>query len=158
MRELPMQDTVVEIDRDEPFHDLEALAREVHKEYFHGETPIEVIWGKKITRRRRQSIRLGSYDYESRLIRIHPALDSPRVPAWFIQSIIFHEYLHHFLGPKHNRRFQRYERYFRYHRESKTWLKRFLPMLLGSRPLPMRDVHPRRAARSKAGPRQIALF
>jgi len=158
MSELPLQDTVVEIDVAEPFHDLDLLAREVHREYFHGEEPIHVDWGKKITRRRRQSIRLGSYDYGNRRIRIHPLLDSPRVPAWFIQSIIFHEYLHHFLGPKHNRRFHRYERYFRYDRESKMWLRRFLPMLLGSRPLPMREVHPRRSATTKSHARQIALF
>lgn len=158
MSDQAQQGTVVEIGEQAGFHDLEALARDVHREYYQGEDPIDVRWGKRTSRKRRISIRLGSYDYTTRLIRIHPLLDSSRVPGWFVQSIIFHEYLHHFLGSAHNRRFHRYEKHFLYDRESKIWLERFLPMLLGSRPLPVWAVHPRRSRRPRPEHRQIALF
>lgn len=136
------QGRVFELAPSESVHDLEGLAEEVRREYFPGVESLPVQWGRKIGRKRRQSIRLGSYDRSGPLIRIHPLLDSLRVPSWFIQSIIHHEYLHHILGPRHNHRFQRYERAFRYNRESKIWLQRYLPVLLGrSRPRPIRKLH-----------------
>ena len=79
----------------------------------------------------RRSIRLGSYNHLTAEVRIHPMLNSPRVPAFFIQSVIHHEYLHHVLGPHHNRRFHQHERQFRYHRESQEWIRRNLFLLLG---------------------------
>lgn len=129
-------------------HDLDALAEAVRIEYFPGTPPLRILWGRKIEREKRRSIRLGSYDPRTKTIRIHPHLDSSRVPAWFIQSIIHHEYLHHVLGHRHNRRFHLHESRFRYYRESKLWLKRYLPMLLGYRPLPAHEIDPRRAPRS----------
>ena len=45
--------------------------------------------------------------------------------------MIYHEYLHHVLGPHHNRRFHQHERQFRYHRESQEWIRRNLFLLLG---------------------------
>jgi hypothetical protein len=139
-------------------HDLRALAASVRAAYFPDHELLEIQWGKKITRRRRQSIRLGSYDPETKTIRIHPLLDSQRVPSWFIESIIHHEYLHHLLGARHNRRFQRHERGFRYHRESRVWLKRYLPMLLGRRPLPIHALDPRLGRQRGGSIEQIALF
>lgn len=140
-----MMQQELEIDgiSEESAHDLGALAEAVRSEYFPTTRKLPILWGRKIERRKRQSIRLGSYDSRSRTIRVHPLLDSSRVPGWFIQSIIHHEYLHHVLGPRHNRRFHLNESRFRYHRESRLWLKRFLPMLLGYRPLPVRVIHPR---------------
>lgn len=136
--------TKLDIEQCEPgTHDLEALAEAVRAEYFPSTKFLRIDWGRKIERAKRQSIRLGSYDPRAESIRVHPLLDSPRVPAWFIQSIIHHEYLHHVLGPRHNRRFHLHESRFRYHRESRLWLKRFLPMLLGYRPLPARSIDPR---------------
>ena len=38
---------------------------------------------------------MGSYSVEDKLIRIHPALDRAFVPKYFIESVIFHEILHH---------------------------------------------------------------
>lgn len=58
-------------------------------------------------------------------------MDSPAVPSFFIQSVIHHEYLHHILGARHNRRFHAHEQKFRYHRESKEWIRRNLGLLLG---------------------------
>jgi hypothetical protein len=115
------------------YHNLEMLAEEVRATYFPDRAPLMIQWGKKIERKRRRSIRLGSYHRGTEVIRIHPLLDSREVPLYFIQSIIYHEYLHHVLGASHGARFQRHERRFRYYHEAKQWLGANLPLLLGRR-------------------------
>jgi len=132
---------------------LASLAAEVHRTYFYKYPPLPVRWGQQITRKRRRSIRLGSYNHLTTEIRIHPLLNAPDVPAFFIQSVIFHEYLHHVLGAAHNRRFHKEERKFRYYRESKEWIRRHLWLLLGTkrvRPIVMQP--------PKAMQPQMALF
>ena len=116
---------------DHRHHYLASLADEIHRTYFHKYPPLPVRWGQQIARKKRRSIRLGSYNHITSEIRIHPLLDSPGIPAFFIQSIIHHEYLHHVLGASHNRRFHKQECQFSYHRESKEWIRRHLWLLLG---------------------------
>jgi len=115
----------------ETHHHLESLAAEVHRTYFWKYPPLPVRWGQQIGRRKRRSIRLGSYNHATAEIRIHPLLNSAHIPAFFVQSIIHHEYLHHVLGAKHNRRFKQNERQYRYYRESQEWIRRNLLLLLG---------------------------
>ena len=114
-------------------HHLESLAAEVHRTYFSKYPPLPVRWGQQISRKKRRTIRLGSYNHHTTEIRIHPILNTAQVPYFFIQSIIYHEYLHHVLGASHNRRFHKHERLFRYYRESQEWLRRNLFLLLGRR-------------------------
>jgi len=131
-------------------HHLGSLADEIHRTYFYRHTPLRVRWGQQITRKRRHSIRLGSYNHVTTEIRIHPLLNSPNIPSFFIQSVIHHEYLHHVLGPNHNRRFHAHERQFRYYRESKEWLRRHVFTLLGRKS--------RRLQREVVRIPQLALF
>ena len=131
-------------------HPLDSLAAEIHRTYFFKYPPLRVRWGHNIARKRRHSIRLGSYNHITLEIRIHPSLNSPRIPAFFIESVIHHEYLHHVLGANHNRRFHAHERQFRYHRESKEWLRRNLFGLLGLRA--------KRVVPTAETLRQMALF
>jgi hypothetical protein len=112
-------------------HYLESLAAEIHRSYFFKYPPLPVRWGQQISRKKRRSIRLGSYNHATAEVRIHPILSSPGIPAFFVQSVIYHEYLHHVLGPHHNRRFHQQERQYRYHRESQEWIRRNLWLLLG---------------------------
>lgn len=128
-------------------HHLDSLASDVHRTYFFKYPPLPVRWGHRIARKRRRSIRLGSYNHHTSEIRIHPLLNSRHIPAFFIQSIIHHEYLHHILGGNHNRRFHHHEREFRYYRESQEWIRRNLFMLLGrkrelERPTPPPTIPP----------------
>lgn len=139
-------------------HNLDTLSSEVRREYFPDAPTIRIEWGKNPGRRRRRSIRLGSYHRGTEMIRIHPHLNSSTVPSWFIQSIIYHEYLHHILGPSHDRRFHRQERRFRFHRESKDWLAHNLPMLLGYRQKPKRAARRRLRRAVEAPARQLSLF
>jgi hypothetical protein len=140
------------------FYDLESLLDEILRDYFPAAERPVIHWGRKIGRKKRRSIRLGSYFRPTATIRVHPLLNTPAVPRFFIQSIVYHEMLHHVLGPAHDRRFHRQERRFRFHREAHAWLRHNLAILLGLRERPAR----RRpvAAQVPAAPRpqQLALF
>jgi hypothetical protein len=135
------------------YHHLDSLAVEIHETYFAKYPRLRVKWGHQITRKRRRSIRLGSYNHDTAEIRIHPLLNSAQIPAFFIQSVIHHEYLHHVLGPHHNRRFHAHERKFRYHRESQEWIRRNLFLLLGRKKHELRPQLPVRVEIP-----QLALF
>ncbi|MBU2488216.1 MAG: hypothetical protein KKA60_02380 [Proteobacteria bacterium] len=43
---------------------------------------------------KRSSIRLGSWSAVFRIVRVHPVLDSPAVPDFFVEYVIYHEVLH----------------------------------------------------------------
>jgi hypothetical protein len=140
-------------------HHLASLAAEVHRTYFFKYPPLPVRWGQQITRKKRRSIRLGSYNHRTAEVRIHPMLNAASVPAFFIQSVIHHEYLHHVLGAAHNRRFHQHERTFQYYRESQEWIRRNLAYLLGRKKSELREPGPRVAPPAPpAQPVQAALF
>lgn len=59
-----------------------------------GRRPSGVTWGRRGPRVAQRSLQLGSFDPETALIRIHPVLDQPAVPRWFVRYVLFHELLH----------------------------------------------------------------
>ncbi|HZH02450.1 MAG TPA: hypothetical protein VEY30_01620, partial [Myxococcaceae bacterium] len=76
-------------------HDLSRIFARLNRRYFGGRIRAAITFGQApLGRGRRQSIKMGSYSSEARLIRIHPALDRPYVPDYFVEWIIFHEMLH----------------------------------------------------------------
>lgn len=79
-------------------HDLAELGEAERRVHLPELAPLPVAWGRGAPHKRLRSIRLGSYEPDEPIIRIHPRLDDPRVPAWFIGFVIFHEYLHHVHG------------------------------------------------------------
>ncbi len=74
--------------------DLLEMFERINARFFFGSIQARIGWGRTPPRRRRKSIRLGVYDHQTREIRIHPALDRPEVPAFFVEFIVFHEMLH----------------------------------------------------------------
>ncbi|HEY0096882.1 MAG TPA: hypothetical protein VGB96_21320 [Archangium sp.] len=76
------------------YFNLQALFDALNRNYFQGGIQARIGWGRMPPRRRRKSIRLGVYDHQTREIRIHPYLDRPEVPAFFVEFIVFHEMLH----------------------------------------------------------------
>lgn len=79
-------------------YDLHALFDEVNAAEFEGAVDATIGWGRMAPNRRRRSIRFGSYFPEEHHIRIHPLLDQPDVPRFFVRYIVFHEMLHAYLG------------------------------------------------------------
>ena len=126
-------------------HDLEAMMRDLVERHFGGATDAKITWGRRVLTgrggRRRKSIQLGTYSSDEQLIRIHPVLDQEWVPDFYVESVIFHELLHHELGAieKDGRRcfhtpeFRRRERAFECFARSQAWEKANLGRLLRGR-------------------------
>jgi hypothetical protein len=126
-------------------HDLEAMMEDIVDRHFGGSTEARITWGRRVdgVRRghRRKSIQLGTYSADERLIRIHPVLDQAWVPDFYVESVVFHELLHHDLGAEvkdgrrcfHTPEFRRRERTFECFARAQVWEKENLARLLRGR-------------------------
>jgi hypothetical protein len=118
--------------------DLQELFDRINAEHFGNEIVARIGWGRTPGRRRRKSIRLGVYDHKAKEIRIHPSLDRPDVPRFFVEFIVFHEMLHQLFPSDrdtgrhihHPRAFRERERKFPKYQASLTWEKEHLQELL----------------------------
>ncbi|MCB9762499.1 MAG: hypothetical protein H6739_22060 [Alphaproteobacteria bacterium] len=85
-------------------HDLMPLYDHVNDTFFEGahgrHQGIVVGWGRWPTVPPRRSLRLGSCSGAPPVIRVHPSLDDPRVPVWFVGFVLFHELLHVEVPPR----------------------------------------------------------
>lgn len=132
-------------------HDLEALAHELRSGVFEGVFANgddtgglpwpKLTWGRTTRSRTRRSLRLGSFDAWTCVVRMHPVLDQPAVPASFVRYVLFHELLHAALPVQrsadgrrvfHGPEFRRREREFEGTRAALAWEKRHLAELLHS--------------------------
>lgn len=120
-------------------HDLRAIYDDVNARYFDNQIDAVITWGPRTGKpRRRNSIKMGSYSVEDRLIRIHRALDRAFVPRTFVEWIVFHEMLHqvHDIKVKNGRRefhskeFMADEAQFEHYEQARMWERRHLDALL----------------------------
>lgn len=75
-------------------HDLLVIYEALNQQYFDGGVRADITWSNPPRGKRRRTIRLGSYCDDLKLIRVHPALDKPFVPDFYVASVVFHEMLH----------------------------------------------------------------
>jgi hypothetical protein len=123
-------------------HDLIAIHRKVNDTYFAGAVDALITWGRKGKKpaESRRTIKLGSYSAVERLIRVHPILDKPWVPRYFVSYIVYHEMLHHVIPQSqgsgrrmlHPPIFQARERLFRDFDRAIAWEKAHIGRLLRS--------------------------
>ncbi len=127
-------------------HDLGALAEELRREHFASEfeTPGRlppITWGRGSRGRARRSLRLGSCDPDGRLVRVHPVLDQPGVPRFFVRFVLHHELLHALIPPRqsgdgrwihHGREFRARERAYPDYERALRWEREHMNRLLRS--------------------------
>jgi hypothetical protein len=131
--------------RIDPFgehHDLDEIYRDLNRRYFRNRVGATITYGPAPrVRGPRKSIKMGSYSADSKVIRIHPALDQPRVPRYFVEWIVFHEMLHHVHKAKrgadgrrcvHTPEFLEHERRFYAFDRAQRWELANLDLLLRS--------------------------
>jgi len=120
-------------------HDLRTIFEDLNARYFDNRIDAAITWGARTGRpRRRNSIKMGSYSVEDRLIRIHRSLDRSFVPEFFVAWIVFHEMLHqvHDIRVKNGRRefhskeFLADEAMYEHFDEAKVWERKHLDALL----------------------------
>jgi len=130
----------ITLDSEGRHHDLRDILRGVADHYLGRQPDVRITWGKRAPRRRRRSIQLGSYVREDTLIRVHRALDAEWVPRFFVESVVYHELLHHELpvhrvdGRRrvHTGEFRRREAIFERHAEALAFERDNLGQLLRS--------------------------
>ena len=120
-------------------YDLEAIFDRLNTRFFESKLRVPLTWGRGSGRARRGGLTFGSYDPVLRLIRIHPVLDSRDVPLLFLESVVYHEMLHHHLGGVpdragrtvyHSRQFREQEARYPHHQQALAWEKENLAQLL----------------------------
>lgn len=124
-------------------HDLREIYRRLNAEYFGEKLAGRITWGRRAFGVKR-SITFGTYNFEGKLIRIHPVLDTELTPLFYLESVVHHEMVHEYLdtvegigrkhGRMHTRGFRERERGFKYYEMAKAWEKRHLNKLLRYRP------------------------
>ena len=118
--------------------DLQGVFDRLNARHFQGGVQARIGWGRGRGRKRRRSIRLGVYDHHAREIRVHPALDRPDVPLYFVEYIVFHEMLHQLFpsttrGTRHvhhPRAFRDREKAFPQYAAALAWEREHLDRLL----------------------------
>ncbi len=120
-------------------HDLQLIFDRLNADYFGGRVVARIGWGESRGHgRRRRSIKMGSYVHDARLIRIHPALDRPQIPDYYVAWVVYHEMLHQVVPPVkskgrtsfHSAEFRRLERAFRDAARAQAWEDRNFDLLL----------------------------
>jgi hypothetical protein len=121
-------------------HDLQAIFDRVNAEHFGGEIEARIGWGAVRLGRRRRTVKTGVYVQDARIIRIHPTLDRPQVPEFYVAAVVFHEMLHQAVPARevngrrvvHGVEFRRRERAYPDHARARAWEERNLSLLLSS--------------------------
>jgi len=121
-------------------HDLQAIFDRVNVAEFEGRIEARIGWGAVRPGRRRRTVKTGVYLHDARVIRIHPTLDRPEVPEFYVAAVVFHEMLHQAVPVKetgrrrvvHGREFRLRERAYRDHERARAWEAAHLALLLSS--------------------------
>ena len=121
-------------------HDLAAIFERLNASQFEGVVEARIGWGAVRPGERRRTVKTGVYLHDARVIRIHPTLDRPEVPEYYVAAVVFHEMLHQVV-PVHERNgrrvvhgaeFRRRERAYVDFQRSREWEKQNLRLLLSS--------------------------
>jgi hypothetical protein len=100
----------------------------LNRRYFDGDIPQPTItWSQRLTK-----IILGHHDLIYDSITISKTLDSPDVPEWFVEYILYHEMLHikhpaRLINGRryyHTSAFRQDERKFPHYEQAQKWLER----------------------------------
>src|SRR5712691_6116426 len=77
------------------YFDLREIFERVNAQHFRGRLRgYKVVWGRRRKERPKEYFIFGSIQEDDRVIRIHPLLDQPFVPRWFLEYVLYHEMLH----------------------------------------------------------------
>jgi len=109
-------------------YDLDDLFEAINQEYFSGQmlSP-RLTWNKTLTHRK-----FGHYEQVRDRVVMSQTLDSPNVPRFVVEFVLYHELLHKQYGAKyingkrrvHTPEFRRTEQQFKHYQEAEQWLHR----------------------------------
>jgi hypothetical protein len=119
-------------------YDLERIYGNLNRRFFRNRVKARIVWGRRVKRERKRTIRLGYYCDNEKKIVISPTLDRRSVPRYFLEWIVFHEMLHQVVGftrmngvlVAHTPEFRRREQAFPHYPRASAWESRNLSRLL----------------------------
>jgi len=124
-------------------HDLDEVLQRVRNRYFGGLGEVRITWGRSRSTGAKRGARtrsraLATYNFDDGTIRVNPVLDSPRVPRYVLEWVVYHELLHHVLPVEesrgrrryHTRRFRTLEKAFDRYEQAIAWEEANLDWLL----------------------------
>jgi len=128
------------VDHEGRYFDLKAIFDKLNAKYFaKALRRYRVVWGRRRRQRPKSYFVFATIQEEDRIIRVHPLLDAPFVPRWFMEYVMYHEMLHAVVPDEfdqngrrrvHTERFKARERLFPQYRRARQWesenLGRFL--------------------------------
>jgi hypothetical protein len=116
-------------------YDLKEIYDQIKHDFFTPAYDAAIGWGRGSVGSRFRHITFGTYDRHRHQILIHPLLDDPEVPAYFISFIVYHEMLHAVCQSQidmrgymrcHTREFRQREKLFPQYKQAKEWEKNSL--------------------------------
>ena len=112
-------------------YDLDSLYQDLNQKFFHARLSLLTTWWKKRDVTPTTSCTLGVFLDTLQLIKIHSLLDSPRVPQYVVENILYHEMLHAVVQHKrtttgriisHTREFRSLEKQYPHFDKAEQWL------------------------------------
>ncbi len=121
------------------FFSLHHCYIKLNRLFFSGTLDCKITWGIRRGKPGRKRVRLGSYCPNNKVIRINPLLDRAFVPLYVLESVVYHEMVHHFIGMQnkngrllsHHGAFREAEQTFPLREKATMWIRENLPRLLG---------------------------
>ncbi len=116
--------------------DLQALLNGIESRFFRGIPPVQIAWSRKILKRLMAKW-IENPDPLPNLVLINRLLDTPEVPEYYLEFLIFHELLHEVLPVRrssgrwihHPPEFRVLEREFPAYEQAQEWEKENLERL-----------------------------
>lgn len=121
------------------YYDLKVIFDKLNEVYFNNSIKAMITWGKAGKKRKLRNIHLGTYDYQTGKITIHPNLDRDCIPQYVVEATVYHEMCHQAAGSfitarghkrHHTEAFRKLERKFSRYDDAKKWEKKNLNLLL----------------------------
>lgn len=113
-------------------HDLAEIFDRVNKTYFDGKVELLITWYGTRGKRGRSQVTFGLYYDSMKLIKINRLLDTPDVPTYVVEFVVYHEILHH-VSPSyveqtgrrqvHSKEFKKLEKQFQAYAAAKQWIE-----------------------------------
>lgn len=116
----------IKIDHHGEWYNLKEIYDQLNTRYFDQKLDLRIQWFGYKKSRARSSIRLGSYNQRTKVIKINRLLDQPHIPPYFVSFIIYHEMLHDLLPPikgKNGRRRVHHKEFLLREREYEEYLQ-----------------------------------
>ncbi len=121
------------------YFSLDECFLKLKQSYFNSDSlDCEITWGIRRKSPGMRKVKLGSYSPKDKIIRINPVLDRPFVPLYVLETVVYHEMVHHVIGMQnrngrvlsHHQAFRNKERSFPAWKKTKIWIEENLSRLL----------------------------